>query len=260
VFIKNFDLTVNETNGATRRLETRFLVRDAGGGAYGVTYKWRGDNSDADLVVAPVTEDIQVATAAGMRSQTWYYPGPLDCLSCHNPNAGSVLGVNARQLNGSFTYATTGVTDNQLRTWNHVGLINVQNETALTNAPRLARLDDPKYPLEYRVRSYLDANCAQCHRPNSVAGYFDARFSTPLAEQGLIDGPLADTMGGPEARIVRAGELSHSVLYERINRVGNLQMPPLARNLVNTNAVNAVAEWINSLLRNSDATAKITKN
>jgi uncharacterized repeat protein (TIGR03806 family) len=260
VFIKNFDLAINETSGATRRLETRFLVRDAGGGAYGVTYKWRGDNSDADLVVAPMTEDIQVTTAAGVRSQTWYYPGPLDCLSCHNPNAGSVLGVNARQLNGSFTYAATGVTDNQLRTWNHVGLFNAQNEASLTNAPRLARMDDPKYSLEYRVRSYLDVNCAQCHRPNSVAGYFDARFSTPLAEQGLIDGPLADTMGGPDARIVRPGDLSHSVLYARINRVGNLQMPPLARNLVNTNAVNAVAEWINSLLQNSAATGKITKN
>ena len=41
VFIKNFDLTVNETNGATRRLETRFLVRNNVGGVYGVTYKWR---------------------------------------------------------------------------------------------------------------------------------------------------------------------------------------------------------------------------
>ena len=175
-------------------------------------------------------------------------------------HAGSVLGVNARQLNGPFTYTATGVTDNQLRTWNHMGLFNPQDETSLTNAPRLARMDDPKYSLEYRVRSYLDANCAQCHRPNSVAGYFDARFSTPLDEQRLIDGPLADTLGDPDARIVRPGELFHSVLYERIDRVGNLQMPPLARNLVNTNAVNAVAEWINSLWRNSDATAKITKN
>lgn len=260
VFIKNFDLTVNETNGATRRLETRFLVRDANGGAYGVTYKWRDDNSDADLVSAPMTEDINVTTTTGPRSQTWYYPGPLDCLSCHNPNAGSVLGVNARQLNGSFTYAKTGVTDNQLRTWNHIGLFNSQDETSLTNAPRLVRVDDKKYPLEYRVRSYLDANCAQCHRPNGVAGYFDARFKTPLAQQRLIDGPLADLMGDSDARVVRPGELSHSVLYARINRVGNLQMPPLARNLVNTNAVDAVDEWINDLSHNSAPVKKITRN
>jgi len=250
VFIKNFNLIVNETSGATRRLETRFIVRDSNGGVYGITYKWRPDGSDADLVSAPMTENIQITTTHGERTQTWYYPGPLDCLVCHNPNSGRVLGVNARQLNGPFTYAT-GVTDNQLRTWNHIGLFNAQDEASLTNAPRLVAVDDTRYPLEYRVRSYLDSNCAQCHQPNGAAGYFDARFSTPLAEQRLIDGPLANSLSDPDARVISPGDLSNSVLYERINRVGALQMPPLARNVVNTNAVNAVAEWIKSLPRQS---------
>lgn len=248
VFVKNFDLTVNETNHATKRLETRFLVRDESGGVYGVTYKWRNDNSDADLVSSPVTENISVTTATGVRTQTWYYPGPLDCLACHNPNAGSVLGINARQLNGTFTYPATGVTDNQLRAWNHLDLFTTaQNETTITNIPRLVRVDDKNYPVEYRVRSYLDANCAQCHRPNGVAGYFDARFSTPLRYQRLVNGPLANSMGNSSTRVIRAGDISKSVLYARINRVGDLQMPPLARNVINTNAVNAVAEWINSI-------------
>jgi uncharacterized repeat protein (TIGR03806 family) len=248
VFIKNFDLTVNETNGATRRLETRFLVREENGGVYGVTYKWREDGSDADLVSSPVTENINITTAAGVRTQTWYYPGPLDCLACHNPNAGNVLGVTARQLNGPFTYTATGVTDNQLRTWNHLGLFtSPQDENSLRNVPRLVSVDDTNYPIEYRARSYLDANCAQCHRPNGVGGYFDARFSTPLAEQRLVDGPLANSMGDPSARVVKPGDVSKSALYARINRLGNLQMPPLARNVVNTNGVAVIAEWIKSL-------------
>lgn len=248
VFVKNFDLTVNETNNTAKRLETRFLVRDESGGVYGLTYKWRDDRSDADLVSTPITENIAITTASGVRTQTWYYPGPLDCLACHNPNAGSVLGVNARQLNGKLTYPATGVTDNQLRTWNHLDLFTTpQNETNLINLPHLVSVEDTNAPLDLRVRSYLDANCAQCHRANGVAGYFDARFSTPLRYQRLVDGPVENSLGNPAARVVRAGDVSKSILYARINRTGNLQMPPLARNLINTNAVNAVAAWINSI-------------
>ena len=144
------------------------------------------------------------------------------------------------------------MTDNQLRTWNHLGLFNAQNVASLTNAPRrLVPVDDKRYPLEVRVRSFLDANCAQCHRPNGVAGYFDARFKTPLAQQRLIDGPLAEARGDPQARVVKPGELSHSVLYARIDRLGNLQMPPLGRNVVDSNAVNAVDEWIGGLPKNT---------
>ncbi len=252
VFIKNFELTVNEKTGAKRRLETRFLVRDKNSGVYGVTYKWRADGLDADLVTEPETENISVRTATGMRTQAWYFPGPQDCLNCHSPNAGSVLGVTARQLNGPLTYPATGVTDNQLRTWNHLGLFtSPQDEHALTNVARLASLDDTNYPLEYRVRSYLDANCAQCHRPDAAAGYFDARFSVPLKDQRLINGPLGNSLGDPTMRIVKPGNVAKSALYARINRLGDLQMPPLARNVINTNAVSAVAQWINGLAPDS---------
>ena len=151
------------------------------------------------------------------------------------------------------------MTDNQLRTWNHLGLFNPQNESSLTNAPRLVNVDDKKYPPEYRVRSYLDANCSQCHRPNGVGGYFDARFKTPLAQQRLIDGPLAESRGDPDGRVVKPGELSHSVLYARINLLGNLQMPPLARNVVNTNAVEAAGEWISGLPKISAPPSKFRK-
>jgi hypothetical protein len=102
-------------------------------------------------------------------------------------------------------------------------------------------------PLELRVRSYLDANCAQCHRPNGGVAFFDARFDTPLDRQGLINGPVANPLGIPGARIIVPDDPSKSILYHRIDVVGENQMPPLARNLVDTNAVATIAEWINSL-------------
>ena len=64
VFVKTFELATNElVPDSLRRLETRLLVCDAAGGVYGVTYKWRADNSDADLLASNLTEAIPIQTA-----------------------------------------------------------------------------------------------------------------------------------------------------------------------------------------------------
>ena len=257
VFVKNFDLVVNETNATVplRRLETQLLVRDINGSVYGVTYKWRADNSDADLLASSLSENILITNATGVRTQTWYYPSPTDCQECHNTpvannNSGiNVLGVNARQLNGSLTYPATGVTDNQLRTLNRLGLFYPAiNESAIGNYSKLAALTNLSASVQERARSYLDVNCEQCHQPGGQGPTWDARYDTPLAQQHITNYPAAFPLGiSDNACIVKSKDIWRSVLLARINTLDqDIQMPDF-RNLIDTNAVQVITDWINSL-------------
>ncbi len=248
VFVKTFERATDEANSRVkRRLETRLLVCDVAGGVYGAVYKWRADNSDADLLATNLTEAISIRTAAGTRTQTWYYPSRQDCLASHTANAGGVLGVKTRQLNRDFTFPS-GVTDNQLRAWNHAGLFEPKfDEAAVRDFPKLASVEDNTQSLENRARSYLDANCAQCHRPKGTVAYFDARYDTPLAQQNLIQGRVLIDERIDNARIVAPNDIWRSILLLRANSIEAFKMPPLARNEVDQEGMSLLKRWIESL-------------
>jgi hypothetical protein len=201
VFVKHFELPINDTNSAvTKRLETRFLTLGTNGYWFGYTYKWRADYSDADLLPGALNETNVVTTATGTRQQVWSYPDRNQCLSCHNGNAGSVLGPRTCQMNADNYYPSSGQTDNQLRALNHIGLFNTNLvEASIPTLPKTAYISDTNATLEVRVRSYLQGNCAHCHQPNGAHAFFDARFSTPLEQQNIVGGPVGDPMGIPGA-------------------------------------------------------------
>lgn len=248
VFVKHFDLTIDERIGAqnpVRRLETRILIHNADGSYRGATYKWRTDNSDADLVSATTNEVITVTSADGStRNQTWLYPDPVDCMRCHTANAGRVLGVKTAQLNGTMVYHQPGNApdriDNQLHTWVHLGMMdNGVADSATGTYPALSRMvavEDATASIQERVRSYLDANCAHCHRPGGEGTKFDARFDTPLAQQNII----APGSGGFNGLI--RNNATGSRLYIRDASVA-MPMPPLARNVIDTRILDAYSEW-----------------
>src|SRR5438874_7939777 len=156
VFVKHFELTVNEITGERKRLETRLLVRNATGAVYVVTYKWRADNTDADLLPGALDEDIPITTSTGTtRIQKWSYPSRGQCLICHNSVATYVLGVKTHRLNGNFTYPSTGRTDNQVRTFAHVGLLNpTPNEADIPNFLKSVAVTNTSVPIQHRMRSW----------------------------------------------------------------------------------------------------------
>jgi uncharacterized repeat protein (TIGR03806 family) len=249
VFVKTFTLATNESKpDSQRRLETRLLVCDAEGGVYGATYKWRADNSDADLLDTDLTEPIAIQTASGgQKQQQWYYPSRGDCLTCHTANAGFVLGVKTRQLNREFTYSA-GVTENELHAWNRLGLFDTNLAgTDLKKLPALASATDTKRSLADRARSYLDVNCANCHRPGGTVAFFDARYDTPLAQQNLIDGRVLIDQRIDGARVIAPNDTWRSILFMRANTTEAFKMPTLARNTIDVEGMALLRQWIESL-------------
>jgi uncharacterized repeat protein (TIGR03806 family) len=249
VFIKTFELPTDASHPAMRRrLETRLLVRDSGGGVYGALYQWRADLSDADLLADARVEPIRVKSADGrMHEQNWYYPSRKDCVTCHNPNTSGVLGVKARQMNRRYAYPS-GITDNEIRTWNHLGLFSTDVPDAdLASLTTLAAADDTTRSVQDRARSYLDANCSQCHRPNGTVAYFDARYDTPLDRQQIIDGAVLLDEGIDRPRVISPHDIWRSILYMRVDTVDEIRMPPIARETIDARGVALLREWIDGM-------------
>ncbi|MBB5352164.1 glucose/arabinose dehydrogenase/regulation of enolase protein 1 (concanavalin A-like superfamily)/mono/diheme cytochrome c family protein [Haloferula luteola] len=207
------------------------------------------DSVEFGLAVTAHTADAETTARfeVGTRRQPWYYPSRSDCLTCHNPQAGGALGLNTRQFNRTLEYPN-GITDEQLLAWDHVGLFDTPLSAAdLATFDRLHDHDDTTSTLQQRAKSYLDSNCAYCHRPNGVQAFWDARYDAEFSEQGIYYGMLVNELGDADNRVVVPADLDHSVLYRRVNTNGEIHMPPLARNRIDEEGVAMLAEWILSL-------------
>lgn len=254
VIIKHFELALDESNPSVkRRLETRFIIHGTDGQYYGLTYRWRDDQTDADLLTTSRVDTFSIATPAnGPRELTWYYPDRQQCKFCHNQAAGYVLGPKSRQLNGDAFYSETGRTANQIKTMAHLGMFDVPVDTSAAGLASLftsRATNDPTASLENRARAYLDANCASCHRSgSSIMAKFDARNTTPLDLQGLIYGGVSNSIGLWDPKVIVPEDPGASVLYARVNSVHrNYSMPPLAKNLIDPVGAQLIYDWIQSV-------------
>jgi len=244
VWVKHFDLELNPgVPASTRRLETRFLVRNSTG-VHGFTYRW--DSAlNATLVPEEGFDEVFERTVNGVSvNQTWRYPSRAECLACHTPQAGHSLSFNAGQL-----HSPTDPVDSprRLAALVSAGYFRPSPEslrslkTAISPANEWASL-------EWRARSWLDVNCSSCHRAGGTGGgYFDIRLTTPTELTGLVNGPLSDNRGEEANRVVVPGDLSHSMLWQRLQRRGSSQMPPLATTVVDPAGVELIRQWIEQL-------------
>ena len=286
VLVKSFALDMEEGNPASRRwIETRFLTKQQGEW-FGYSYLWNDEGTEGTLVErAGLDREFTIKTANGERKQKWRYPSRSECMVCHSRAANFVLGLSDLQMNRDHDYG--GVTDNQLRTLEHIGLFKVnwaeelrsrlreegrqkgltdqqaddyvKAQTPKGDPPTLAlapahyrKLVDPydaKADLDTRARSYLHANCAQCHvEAGGGNAQMELGFTTKAEKMRILDvAPVHHTFDIPDAKLVAPGIPERSVLLQRLTHRKAGFMPPLATVLVDQAAVDLLRQWIKEM-------------
>lgn len=288
VLVKTFSLEMERGNPASRRrIETRYLVKQQNEWV-GYSYQWNDEQTDATLVDAPgLTREFTIRDASGVGKQSWYYPSRADCMVCHSRAAGFVLGLTTLQMNREgqletlerLGYFALDALEHQRvkeerwkkrlagplrailpRAWQQVRSevarrVKAEDRTTgiLPRRPgdydRIADPEDPAADLDRRARSYLHANCAQCHvEAGGGNSAFDVHIRTKRERMKLFDAkPQHDVFGIADPKIIAPGSPERSVLFQRVTRRGPGQMPPLATTVVDEKAAAMLREWIAGL-------------
>jgi hypothetical protein len=166
---------------------------------------------------------------------------------CHSRAAGFVLGLKTPQMNRVQKYGQ--VSDNQIRTLAHIGMF--KNFPSKPETEYLAYPDpfDSKADLGLRAKTYLNVNCAICHVVDGGGNsLIDLAYKTPFAKAHMLsEPPIHETFGIADALLIAPGDPTRSVLYHRMSRRGEGQMPPTSTNRVDEAGAKLIRDWIKQL-------------
>ncbi|NML07925.1 SO2930 family diheme c-type cytochrome [Sphingomonas sp. G-3-2-10] len=225
--------------GAFKAVETRLLLRRAGGWV-AIPYVWNAEGSDAELKRAGTRVPVTFTDPSGaVRSISYAVPNQNQCKDCH-ALGGTItpIGPKARYLNhgGQLQRLVAG------------GLL----DQAPKDAPRVARWNDAKAPIDARARAYLEINCAHCHNPKGAAsnsGLFLELWRTDANAIGLRKRPVAAGRGsGGHEFAIAPGQADKSILIYRLESTDpGIAMPELGRATVHAEGAALLREWIDGM-------------
>jgi uncharacterized repeat protein (TIGR03806 family) len=227
-------------------LETRLYIRMADMWR-GYSYQWNEAQTDA-AIVGEFGLNKMITT--GGTQQSWYFPSRADCAECHNDTVGNSLGLETTQLNKVYKYPS-GITADQLATLEHIGVL----DAPITRLPPLVdpRIADPSGKnLEPRVRSYLQANCAICHRPEGEYSAIDLRFGVSLADTNMCNiDPNKGDLGVIGSKRLFPNDPARSIILLRMKAADKVagRMPQLASSVLDPTGIAVVTSWIKSITK-----------
>ena len=264
LWVQHLDLELEQGHPESkRRIETRLLVRN-NSGAYGVTYRWNEEQTDATLV--PETgEDTTLLVKKGSETlkQPWHFPGQAECMICHTNSNGNALSFSTRQMNRESI--VPGFTGNQIDPFFEHNLFplpspktNPPPSPKAVGMPKFASLENDTASLEDRARSYLAVNCAICHQPGGMAPTaWNVRPEVPLEQTSLLNTLPLNNGGDIHRKLLVPKDTAHSLILTRMQATdGFTRMPLAGPRTTDERAVNLLKAWIDSLQPTGQANAQ----
>lgn len=244
--IKSFYYNNVQPSNTTRIIETRVMIRKNEGWIY-AEYVWNNEQTEAYLDLQGSTTQVTWKENSVEKTINYSIPNEMQCASCHTiATVKKPIGIKPQNLNNN--YAFSDGTKNQLKKWINAGYLENNLPANITS---VVNYKDVSKPLELRVRSYFDSNCAHCHQDGGYAGFFNLKFAfnetTDRSKMGVCVSPN-HLIPGVEGRVIKPGNTNQSLLYYRINTNDvYYRMPFLGRTIIQEEAVEMVGTWINSL-------------
>ena len=240
VLVKTFAYPAS--GGGERFIETRLLVRQAGGWVPN-TYVWNDAQTEAVLKRA----GARVAVNFAGRAIDYAVPNVNQCKQCHLSGAAvTPIGPKARNLNGDLAYASG--TENQIAHWTRTGML-AGTPAQVTATPRW---DDPHASLDGRARAYLDANCAHCHSRAGLASnsglYLNFEETDPSA-LGVGKRPIAAGRGSGGLQFsIQPGAPAASIIVHRMQSTEpGVMMPQFGRTVTHAEGIALIEAWITAM-------------
>lgn len=247
VMIKNFYYDNVQPAGMRKILETRLIYKKDGAWHF-ADYTWNDEQTEAYFSLEGSEVPVEWIDEEGItRNVDFRIPSEAECHTCHKVSDQNMpIGPKPQNINSNYNYPEG--TKNQIDKWIEVGYLSGDIPE---NIETTVDWKDLSQPLDKRVRSYIDMNCAHCHQENSHCSYRPMRFayseSGTEANMGICVEP--QEMITPQlTHIIARGNINRSVLHYRINTTSQqYRMPLLGRTLVHEEAVAMMEEYINSL-------------
>lgn len=242
------DLRQPEVN--VKVVETRVQLRTNGGWVT-LPYVWNDAETEASIdILGSLRTDPFIDETGTTRTPSYLIPSANQCLLCHEGTTpASPIGAKAGQLNRTYEY--DGKMVNQIDHLVTLGMLAGAPPSA--EATRMPAFDDPSAgSLNDRARSWLDSNCAHCHRETGGArttGLYLTWGETDPFRLGICKPPVAAGSGtGGRKYDIIPGQPEASIIPFRLEATEPATlMPPAGRSLVHGESVAVIKEWIASL-------------